>query len=56
MVTKHSDGPPEKQRSSKLVPKSTQKYQQIQNSHYKERRAGRKRQTDKHAHKKLHET
>ena len=37
MVTKHSDGPPEKQRLSKLVPKSTQNNQQIQNSHYKDK-------------------
>ena len=48
MVIKHSDGPSEKQRSSKLVPKSTQKNQQIENSQYKERQTDRKtnRQTD----------
>ena len=45
MVTKHNDGPPEKQRSSKVVPKSTQKNQQIENSQYKDRQTGR--QTDR---------
>ena len=38
MVIKHSDGPPEKQRSSKLVPKPTQKKHQ-QNSHFKDKQA-----------------
>ena len=49
MVTNHSDGPPEKQHLSKLVPKSTQKNQQIENSPYKDRQVGRKTdsQTDR---------
>ena len=57
MVTKHSDAPPEKQRSSQLVLKSTQKNQQVENSHYKDRNTDRKtdRQTDRQrrAHKKV---